>query len=41
MQSVKATSIYAYIKSQKITFEFSLAMKYNFSSFLTWFSLFD
>ena len=41
MQIVKATSIYAYIKTQKVTFEFILAMNFNFSSFLTWLSLFD
>ena len=27
-----------YIKTQKVTFEFILAMNFNFSSFLTWFS---
>ena len=38
MQIVQATSIYAYmyIKTQKVTFEFILAMNFNFSSFLTW-----
>ena len=41
MQIVKATSIYSYIKTQKATFEFILAMNFNFSSFLTWLSLFD
>ena len=32
-----ATSIYAYIKTQKATFEFILTMNFNFSSFLTCF----
>ena len=41
MQIVKATSIYAYIKTKKVTFEFILAMNFNFSSFLTRLSLFD
>ena len=41
MQIVLATSIYEYIKTQKVTFEFILAMNFNFSSFLTWLSLFD
>ena len=31
MQIVKGTSIYAYIKTQKVTFEFILAMNFNFS----------
>ena len=33
MQIVKATSIYAYIKTKKVTFKFMLAMKINFSTF--------
>ena len=41
MQIVSAISIYAYIKTQNVTFEFILAMNFNFSSFLTWLSLFD
>ena len=41
MQIVLATSIYAYIKTQNVTFEFILAMKFNFSSFLTWLLVFD
>ena len=41
MQIVSATSIYAYIKTQKVTFEFILAVNFNFSSFLTWLSLLD
>ena len=41
MRIVKATSIYAYTKTQKVTFEFIIAMNFNFSSFLAWFSLFD
>ena len=41
MQIVVAKSIYAYIKTQKATFEFILDMNFNFSSFLTWLSLFD
>ena len=41
MQNVKAASIYAYIKTQKVTFEFILAMNFNFSSFLIWLSIFD
>ena len=41
MQIVYATSIYAYVKTQKATFEFILAMIFNFSSFLKWLSLFN
>ena len=43
MQIVYATSIYAYmyIKTQKVTFKFILVMNLNFSSFLTWLSLFN
>ena len=41
MQIVQAKSIYAYIKTQKVTFEFILAMNFNFNPFLTWLSLFD
>ena len=41
MQIVSVTSIYAYIKTQWVTFEFILAMNFNFSSFLIWLSLFD
>ena len=33
MQIVYATSTYAYIKTQKVTFEFILAMSFYFSSF--------
>ena len=33
--------IYLYIKTQKVTFEYILAMNFNFSSFLTWLSLFE
>ena len=29
--------MYAYIKTHKVTFEFILSRKLNFSSFLTWF----
>ena len=32
--------MYAYFKTQKVTFEFILAMNFNFNSFLTWLSLF-
>ena len=31
MQIVSATSIYAYIQTQKVTFEFILAVNFNFS----------
>ena len=41
MQIVLATSIYAFIETQKVTFKFILVMNFNFSSFLTWLSLFD
>ena len=41
MQIVKATSMYACIKTQKVNFEFILALNFNFSSFLIWLSLFD
>ena len=36
MQIVLATSIGAYIKTQMVLFEFILAMKFDFGSFLTW-----
>ena len=36
MQIVSATSIGAYIKTQMVLFEFILAMKCDFGSFLTW-----
>ena len=41
MQMVETTSIYASTKTQKVTFEFFLAMKFNYSSFLALLSLFD
>ena len=41
MQIVLATSIYSYIKIQKVTFEFILAMNFNFSLYLTWLLSFD
>ena len=36
MQFVQVSSIYAYIKTQKVTFKFILVMNFSFSSFLTW-----
>ena len=33
MQIVLGISIYAYIKTQEVNFEFTLAMNFNFSSF--------
>ena len=33
MQIVLVTSIYAYIRTQKVTFKFILGMNFNFRSF--------